>query len=502
VPIETVIRPILDTVLDAVVVMDRDGTVRAWNRHAETTFGWTADQAIGRNLGDLIVPEALREAHHRGLERFNRDGIAKVLDQRLELTGLHRDGGEIPVELSITLVSREGRDAFVGFVRDISGRRRAEAQLAFQLRESRLMFELSELASREGSLEDALVAALDAICELAEWPIGHAFLVDEDELALLSAAWSSDARERAPELVDATDAIKFERGTGLPGRVLASGEPLWLSGAEWQQIFLRRGLGLESGFGFPVFSGGRCIAVLEFFSRDPREPDEPLLLSARAIGAQIGRVFERKRSEELQALLLAELNHRSKNILAVVGGMAQLSFGSTADPDEAQRLFQRRLTSIAKANEILHSGSGKAALLGDIIAQSLAGCGVPEERVSHNGPELCVDSSTAIMVSLAVHELATNAFKYGALASETGTVKVRWATNPEDVARFDLEWVESGGARVKAPANRGFGSRILERAMQAETGGRAEVRYEPSGVQYRLTAARHSGAPTQPAKAA
>ena len=117
-PIETVIRPILDTALDAVVVMDRAGLVRAWNHHAEAIFGWTADEAIGRDLGELIVPPALREAHHRGLARFNAEGVGRVLDSRLQLSGLRRDGSEIPLELSITLVSRDGQDVFVGFLRD------------------------------------------------------------------------------------------------------------------------------------------------------------------------------------------------------------------------------------------------------------------------------------------------------------------------------------------------------------------------------------------------
>jgi PAS domain S-box-containing protein len=83
-PVESILAPILDTVLDAVVVMDREGIVRAWNQHAQSIFGWTAAEAIGQNLGDLIVPPSLREAHNRGLRRFNAEGVARVLDKRLE----------------------------------------------------------------------------------------------------------------------------------------------------------------------------------------------------------------------------------------------------------------------------------------------------------------------------------------------------------------------------------------------------------------------------------
>ena len=501
-PIESVISPILETVLDAVVVMDRDGVVRAWNQHAENIFGWSSSEAVGQNLGDLIVPPSLREAHHRGLRRFNSKGVARVLDTRLELSGLRKDGGEVPVELSITLVSRDGRDVFVGFVRDISERKQAEAQVEFQLRESRLMLDLSDLAGGDKSFDEALVATLDAICELADWPIGHAFVVAQDGGSLTSAAWSTGARRTAPALVKATEKIDFQPGMGLPGRVLKTGKPMWIADLESDGNFPRKGLGLESAFAFPVHSRGGCIAVLEFFSRDSRQPQEHLLLSARAIGAQIGRVHERIHAEELRSLLLAELNHRAKNILAVVRGMAHLSFGSATDLAEAQKIFDRRLDSIAKANDILHAQSGNAALLSDIIREAMTGCGVPDERTSMSGPDLCIDSSTSIMVSLAVHELCTNAFKYGSLSTQDGRVEITWRLDPNDAARFEFEWTERRGPPVEAPRRQGFGMRILKRGMELESGGRAEIEYDSAGFRYRLSGARHSGPPDGRAKAA
>lgn len=493
-PVETILSPILETVLDAVVVMDRDGVVRAWNQRAEATFGWSASEAIGQNLGELIVPPSLRKAHHRGLRRFNAEGVARVLDKRLELTGLRRDGSEVPVELSITLVSRDGNDAFVGFIRDISDRRNAEAQLDYQVREARLMLQLSEFAASDKPFDEALVATLDAICELAEWPVGHAFNVS-DQGEIRSGLWSTGARRTAKALVDATDSMDWPGAVGLPGRVLKTGKPLWISEVETDQQILRRGLGFESAFAFPVLSGGRCIAVLEFFSRSKRQPEEHLLLSARAIGAQVGRAHERKHSEELRALLLAELNHRAKNILAVVRGMAHLSFGTATDLAEAQKAFDSRLNSVAKANDILHAQSGSAALFGEIVEQALNGCGVGTERASRDGPPLCIDSSTSIMVSLAVHELCTNAFKYGALSTAEGSVAIRWGLDPQDHSRLEFEWVESGGPPVPAPERQGFGMRILKRGMELESGGQSEIVYDPAGFRYRLIGARHNGEP-------
>jgi two-component sensor histidine kinase len=276
---------------------------------------------------------------------------------------------------------------------------------------------------------------------------------------------------------------------------------VWLSNVRPDDNFLRKGLGFDSAFAFPVQGGGRCIAVLEFFSQDVREPKEHLLLSAQAFGAQVGRVHERKHSEELRELLLAELNHRAKNILAVVRGMAHLSFGSATDLAEAQKAFDSRLDSIAKANDILHAQSGSAALLSDIVDEALAGCGLTGERAVRAGPALCIDSSSAIMISLAVHELCTNAFKYGALSSNDGTVEIRWQINADDESRFDLEWRETGGPPPRQPERQGFGMRILKRGMELESGGQAEVTYEAPGFRYRITGARHGGPPGR-AKAA
>ena len=99
------------------------------------------------------------------------------------------------------------------------------------------------------------------------------------------------------------------------------------------------------------------------------------------------------------------------------------------------------------------------------------------------------------MISLGVHELCTNAFKYGALSSGDGRVEIRWRQHPADESRFDFEWAEKGGPPASEPDRQGFGMRILRRGMELESGGRAEVAYTPEGLRYRLSGARHSGPP-------
>ena len=120
------LQTVLDTALDAVVVMDVDGMVIGWNNCSEASFGWSEDEARGRQLSDMIIPQVHREAHEKGLAHYLATGEGPVLDNRIEIIALHRNGSEIPVELSITASKQFGERLFIGFIRDISDRK-AEA---------------------------------------------------------------------------------------------------------------------------------------------------------------------------------------------------------------------------------------------------------------------------------------------------------------------------------------------------------------------------------------
>jgi PAS domain S-box-containing protein len=126
---ESRLRAMLDSALDAVVTMDACGGVTGWNRAAETIFGYRASEAIGHEMAELIVPPSLRDAHRRGLARFVETGRPVILDRRLELTGMRRDGTEFPVELTITRIRFAGAPAFTGYLRDITARTKADHEL-------------------------------------------------------------------------------------------------------------------------------------------------------------------------------------------------------------------------------------------------------------------------------------------------------------------------------------------------------------------------------------
>lgn len=134
-------RLIVDTALDAVIMMDTDGVVVGWNPQAAATFGWPADEALGRVLTELIIPPSYREAHTRGLRHYLQTGEEKVLHRRLELTALHRDGHESPVELAITPIRSGEHLYFSGFLRDITARKETERALRESEKRFRATFE-------------------------------------------------------------------------------------------------------------------------------------------------------------------------------------------------------------------------------------------------------------------------------------------------------------------------------------------------------------------------
>jgi PAS domain S-box-containing protein len=123
------VRQIIDGAREAFVSMDKDGSIIAWNRAAEEMFGWPAAKAIGRPLAELVIPERYRSAHARGIERFMETGKGPMLDKRVELLALHRDGTEFPVEVGITAVRVRGGWSFHAFMHDISDRKRLEREV-------------------------------------------------------------------------------------------------------------------------------------------------------------------------------------------------------------------------------------------------------------------------------------------------------------------------------------------------------------------------------------
>lgn len=195
-------------------------------------------------------------------------------------------------------------------------------------------------------------------------------------------------------------------------------------------------------------------------------------------------ITERKRWEEHQRLLVNELNHRVKNTLAVVQGLARQSLGRSEAAARAQAAFESRLEALSAAHNLLTTRNWRSASVSQIISSSVAAAIEPAgERVQAEGPDILLPPQTAVSVALAIHELATNAVKYGALSAPEGVVGVSWRVyDAAGRARFTLEWIERGGPAVEPPPQTGFGARMIERGLATELGGSARIHFEPAGV--------------------
>jgi len=314
-------RVLVDASHDAVVTMDAQGRVTGWNKKAEILFGWSALEVLGRRLSSFLIPPQHREAHERGLQTFLATGIGPVLNRRIETTALRRDGREFPVELSISPAGRGDTYLFGAFIRDLTARKEAEAALHQQTALVKLLQEVATAANLAPNTEHALQTGIDQVCAYTGWPVGHAYVLAGDGTGdlLPTRIWHFDQPQRFERFRQATEATPLPSGIGLPGRVLATGQATWLMDVTRDSNFPRlraaSDLGVRAGFGFPVLAGASVVAVLEFFSSEAVEPDEPLLQAMAHIGTQLGRVFERQRAEEelRQAKQAAEEANRAKS---------------------------------------------------------------------------------------------------------------------------------------------------------------------------------------------
>lgn len=475
--------------LDAVIVVTLDGKIIGWNGIAEHVFGWRSDEAEGRPLSELIIPLQHRAAHDEGMRRMLEGAEPRVLNKLIEITALHRDGREFPVELSITMSKTSAGSLFVGFLRDISLRMAAEDAMRRQALESALMFDLASIAADANSFEDVVAEGLAAICRLSAWPVGHAFtVVGKNPGELVSTGiWHESEPGLADRMRKATAEIDWAEGIGLPGTILATGEPVWLSDVGDDANFPRRHAGFRGCFGFPLTFEGNIIAILEFFSASPTEPDRDMLLMVRSLGEQIGRVFERRRRQDREALLMHELNHRVKNLLMVVQAIARQTFKTAATPDEGLGALMSRLRALAKAHDLLLASDMRIIGLRDAVEGAIEGSGNALERFTMQGRNIMVPGKYATPIVLAVHELCTNSVKYGSLSSQNGSVAISWGKTG-DCGKFAFDWIETGGPEVTRPSHRGFGSLLLTRMLEAELGGKVEIDFAPTGLHCRLIA--------------
>jgi two-component sensor histidine kinase len=196
-------------------------------------------------------------------------------------------------------------------------------------------------------------------------------------------------------------------------------------------------------------------------------------------------VTERKVAEEHQRLLINELNHRVKNTLAIVQGIAWQSFRGPGVQAGAREAFEGRLAALAAAHDVLTRQNWEAGSILEIVAEATAPHHAADGRLTAEGPAVDLEPKTAVALALAMHELATNAVKHGALSTPAGRVEVRWSVHG---GLLRLSWRESGGPLVPPRRGRGFGVRLLEQGLAAELGGEVTLEFRPEGLVCRVEA--------------
>ena len=310
-------RAILESSMDCIITVDHQGTVVDWNPAAEKTFGYTQEEAIGKEMAVLIIPQRFREPHRQGLARYLATGNAHVLGQRLELSAARRDGTEFPIELTITRIESKGAPMFTGYLRDITARKRAESRLSAQYAVTRALAESNTISEGASKI-------LQAVCESLEWEYGSLWTVDRtSNLLRCSQVWQALGTE-ADEFESVSRQSVFTPGNGLPGRVWNDRQPVWIADAAEDTNFPRSAIAAKAGLhgccAFPIRLRSEILGVVEFFSRSIRESDPELLAMMVTIGSQIGQFIERKRVEE--ALGESEEQLRQSQKLEAIGQLA------------------------------------------------------------------------------------------------------------------------------------------------------------------------------------
>ena len=201
-------------------------------------------------------------------------------------------------------------------------------------------------------------------------------------------------------------------------------------------------------------------------------------------------VTERREAERHRKLLVNELNHRVKNMLAIVQGIAHQSFRAEKS-GPGYKAFQGRLTALSAAHDLLTASDWRAAPIRDVVMGAIRPFTRGEQQFTLEGPELQLPPRMAVALAMAVHELATNATKYGALSADGGLVTIGWEARDggEGGERtLAFTWEEKGGPPVEAPSRRGFGSRMIERSLASELGGLVSIEFPREGLLCRVRA--------------
>jgi PAS domain S-box-containing protein len=434
-------RAVIDSALDAIVTIDAGGAITAWNPRAQAIFGWADDEAIGRSIAELVIAERHRARLH--------DYMAAAEDGRrarktlMELRALRRDGEEFPIELAITSMPPRSDHRFSVFVRDISWRKLAEQELKESEKRYRILVEHAP---------EAMV------------------VLDVDSGRFI------DANQNAERLFKLDRELLLQSGpVGLSPPRQPDGRPSGETAADYIAAALAGGT--------PAFPWTHRAADGSDVPCEVRLVSLPHA-TRRLVRGSITDVTERARAAQRQTLMMRELDHRVKNNLAMLLALAEQTASHVASLDEFRDAFIHRVRAMARTHEALAAGSWDGVPLGEVVRLMLApyARGGPE-RIVAGGDLVVLTPSASATMSMAMHELAINAAKHGALSQAGGRIALRWARENGDLR---IDWIESGGPTVAPPTHHGFGTTLLRGVIEHELGGSVQLDYAGEGLRCRI----------------
>jgi PAS domain S-box-containing protein len=455
---------------DAILSVDLDGTIATWNRGAEDLLGYDAEEIIGKSATVLIPPD------RQGEERKLLERVAGGEHiQHYETERLRKDGRSAPVSLSISPIV-DAAGTIIGaskIARDIGQRKRAEAALARRAEEQAALYQFTDRLFRAASQGDIYDAALDAIVRALRCERASILLFDESGV-MKFVAWRdlSDGYRRAVE-----GHSPWTRDTRDPQPVAVGDVERADLDAALEATVKAEGIGALAFI--PLTAKGSLIGKFMTYYGAPHTFTDAEIELAVTIARQLGFALERVRADETKALVLNESRHRIKNTLAMVQAIAGQTLQRT--PPEERDAFMARLGALGEAHELLTSEHWDQAPVREIVSRALKPFAADEqERFDLQGPLVWLPASSSLALTLCLHELATNAAKYGALSNRAGRVHVTWEPTGEEQRKVRLTWRESGGPPVSAPDRKGFGSLLMETSFGRE--GQSCFEFRPEGL--------------------
>ncbi len=453
-------------------------TARALAVNAKLCEIWAAPESeiLGQSLARWTPPED--DAERAELHRRLAEG--EPMQVRLEKRYRRLDGRIIWGR--VNLVSQILGDAVhaTAMIEDITNEKRADA------RRDALIALSDRLRDLDTNAAVATAAAEILGRTLGVARAGYALVDPTGGLSAVAPDWTTavPAPEAGTLATIAASVPRLRRGETLAVADIAATPERVDDAAGYARI------GMRSVIKVPILHRGRLVGILYVLDIAPRDwtPEENAF--AREIAERAWGGLVRIEASEQQRILNRELSHRLKNTLAVVQAIASQSLRNITDVEAAKEALAARLIALGKAHDILLSGEVEGADFGAVLASALA---IHDDRQPDrfriSGPPIELGAKAALSLALMLHELATNAVKYGALSVPAGHVTVVWDVVDEaGEPTVRLTWREAGGPRVAPPARKGFGSRLIERGLVGAVGGVVRLEYDPAGLVCRLVA--------------